>query len=425
MMPSENRTLLKEMHTRQRLEQIIAKKKYNRLNEHYKLTKVITNSRQLLFLEQRVKRLFERITPQELQNYLAWFQQVKKFVNANSELKTFKIATDKASADILTLLSGAKQGEAGFFKKIKSIFTGDETRGDDDRLNDINHFLWGITTVISSLPVMLQAVDQQMDGKLLESRWRKLLEAPKDDDFDFKSLGSGIEDPDLDVSKSAATSAADQGNSTAAADTKSADIAAQAAAKDKEDTYATTKTRQDKSMMSLRDFLESSLDGATAQKTVTTFKDLINRSMTQAVAQFGVGEIPYLKNSAGAIADDLLSMQINSIKDLGQNAMQLKSHWESEAAKFLPVAQKIDKSADNNKPLEITGKEDTADEDDTKIELASGSKVQLDDETIDKVSRAVKARLDRIKQKMNTGSPPSAAQVKAIAAIFKSLEAIK
>lgn len=125
-------------------------------------------------LNEHAKLILEAINPQQFQAYLGWFKQIKSFLR-QYKLPALKRALESAQDEVQDLLRGidkkSKQGGlSGFLKKISSNLGGkDQTAGDElKRLNNVNHFLWGVTTFVSKIPIMIDAVDDRLDGKLLD-----------------------------------------------------------------------------------------------------------------------------------------------------------------------------------------------------------------------------------------------------------------
>jgi hypothetical protein len=103
--------------------------------------------------------LIEAITPEQLQSYVGWFSQIRKFMGQHN-VPTLRIATDKAYDDITLLFGGDKDSLKNKLGKI--IKAGD---AEQKRLDAVNRFLWGVTTVIGMLPVIIATVDQQLGEK--------------------------------------------------------------------------------------------------------------------------------------------------------------------------------------------------------------------------------------------------------------------
>lgn len=104
--------------------------------------------------------LIEAITPEQLQSYVGWFSQIRKFMGQHN-VPTLRAATDKAYDDITLLFGGGKGSLKSKLGKI--VKAGD---GEQKRLDAVNRFLWGVTTVIGMLPVIIATVDQQLGEKL-------------------------------------------------------------------------------------------------------------------------------------------------------------------------------------------------------------------------------------------------------------------
>ena len=145
---------------------------HSRLHEEYEGHVV---GSKLILLEMRAgiasgtygsSMLLEAITVKQLQDYMAWFKQIKTFVDA-FDIPNLKTATQSAYEDI-TKLFGSSNGTGGWINRIKQIFA-TSSNTDEDVLNRVNHFLWGITSSLSTLPTLLDALDNMLDGKLLSA----------------------------------------------------------------------------------------------------------------------------------------------------------------------------------------------------------------------------------------------------------------
>lgn len=103
--------------------------------------------------------LIEAITPEQLQAYVNWFGQIRKFMGQHN-VPTLRAATDKAYDDITLLFGGSKKS---LKQKLGKIV--DAGNAEQKRLDAVNRFLWGITTVIGMLPMIIATVDQQLGEK--------------------------------------------------------------------------------------------------------------------------------------------------------------------------------------------------------------------------------------------------------------------
>src|SRR5574338_846283 len=127
-----------------------------------------------LFEDARV--LIEAINPEQFQAYLAWFKQVKWFLR-QYKLPTLRKALEFAQDEVQDLMRGNEQGPSkgvgGMLKRMTGMLSGEtgthisrSAAGDMKRLNDVNHFLWGVTTFVSRIPIILSGVDDRLEGKL-------------------------------------------------------------------------------------------------------------------------------------------------------------------------------------------------------------------------------------------------------------------
>lgn len=160
---NEQHRSLRASYVSERLEDLTARCKTDITQRGHEGT-VKTRAARLELLEHRAMRpvIFEAITVNQLQDYMKWFKQVKAFVDV-FDIPALKSATRSAYDDI-TRLFGSSSGLDGWMNRVKQIFSSGSN--DEEVLNRVNHFLWGVTTSLSTLPTLLSALDQQLDGAL-------------------------------------------------------------------------------------------------------------------------------------------------------------------------------------------------------------------------------------------------------------------
>lgn len=291
-----DRKLLEEMYVINRL------KKIEIIHESVNILQ--TDAKKKLIFEQ-LTTLIEGINTQQFKAYLGWFKQVKTFLKQH-ELPALRKGLKLAQDEIQDLLRGTEQGEAkgitGFLKKVAGIAgeRGQEisrsASSDMKRLNDVNHFLWGITTFISSIPTILAAIDDRLEGKLLGE------------------LSEGI----INEAEPAATSI------------QPTQAPPEAATVDPVDESLYNKI--------------INIGGPKGDKFINDFRKLLMGTMKQSVKNFSANGLPFIDPKK--VINDILKMKISDIHDLTSSATELSTKWNSVKTQVVDDVKALDQAAD-------------------------------------------------------------------------------
>lgn len=288
------------------LNRLFAREQLKKLEEARINMSHLSHDARIATLNEHARVILEAINPQQFQAYLGWFKQIKSFLR-QYKLPALKRALESAQDEVQDLLRGidkkSKQGGlGGFLKKISGNLGGKDQSAADElkRLNSVNHFLWGVTTFVSRIPIMLDAIDDRLDGKLMG--------------------GSTMSEADPAVDAPPAGSPSD--------------------------------TIYDRII---------DAGGPKGEKYINDFKKLMLGTMKQSIRGFGVGDIPFLDSKKAAI--DILKMRIQDVQSMSKAAQALSDKWDNFKNQVVDDVKAIDTASDKVQNAAGTGTTEQGTED--------------------------------------------------------------